>query len=177
MDKTLKQLIDKREESGWQDIKTAPRNGNWILVYGKNSCGKDRVITASYVNKYTLPTEEDWCDEKDNEYYDFEGWYELAHCNDDYNHFAITDSDCKITHWMKIPASPDKPNHDTQIIDGLLEIIKGDKEAMHHVRIMATEAYLDQDGKSIIAASDFQDIQNYLLEALKINTDMEVKDE
>lgn len=39
--------------------------------------------------------------------------------------------------------------------------------AMKHARIMATEAYLDQDGKSIIAASDFKDIEQYLLEAIE----------
>jgi len=42
--------------------------------------------------------------------------------------------------------------------------------ALHHARIMATEAYLDQDGKSIIAASDFKDIEQYLLEALAAHT-------
>lgn len=39
-------------------------------------------------------------------------------------------------------------------------------EALHRARIMATEAYLDQDGKSIIAASDFKDIEQFLLQAL-----------
>lgn len=34
------------------------------------------------------------------------------------------------------------------------------------MRIMATEAYLDQAGKSIIAASDFKDIERFCLDAL-----------
>lgn len=40
------------------------------------------------------------------------------------------------------------------------------REALDHARIMATEAYLDQDGKSIVAASDFKDIEQFILQAL-----------
>ena len=46
--------------------------------------------------------------------------------------------------------------------------------ALKQARIMATEAYLDQDGKSIIAASDFKDIELFLLDALN-NLPEEVK--
>jgi hypothetical protein len=45
------------------------------------------------------------------------------------------------------------------LIDTLVEALEG-------ARIMATEAYLDQDGRSIIAASDFKDIEQLLLQAL-----------
>lgn len=40
-------------------------------------------------------------------------------------------------------------------------------DAIKQARIMATEAYLSQDGRSIIAASDFKDIEQFLIEALQ----------
>jgi len=42
------------------------------------------------------------------------------------------------------------------------------REALERGRIMATEAYLNQDGKSIVAASDFKEIEILLENALKL---------
>ena len=40
------------------------------------------------------------------------------------------------------------------------------RDALEQLRIMGTEGYLGQDGKSIVVASDFQDIQDFAQQAL-----------
>ena len=57
--------------------------------------------------------------------------------------------------------------HAYKEVESLQEENKRLRERVEVVRIMATNAFLDQDGRSIIAASDFKEIEIALEQALK----------
>ena len=94
---------------GWLPIDTAP-NGQTVLVFYRNVCGKARVIKAEYYPKHFLPASDmnyeaedaDYCEEKD-EYYTPQGWYELIDNWDDYSHIR---ADISPTHWQPLPNPP-----------------------------------------------------------------------
>ena len=92
---------------GWQDIESAPKN-IVILVHYKNRCGKNRIIKARYITKYTEENSsgEEWCDydEENDTYYDREGWYEEIDNWPDYSHIAFCEG--KPDLWMNLPNPP-----------------------------------------------------------------------
>ena len=89
-----------------------PESGVHVLVacemYGQYLSGK-YVCDGFYVERYTQKVENtdydiacEYCEE-DDEYYLWQGWYEVIKNWDDYNSVVIGDT---VTHWMPLPEPP-----------------------------------------------------------------------
>lgn len=97
----------------WQPIETAPLE-KAVLVFYKNSLGKDRIIKAQYIKSYTEEASEesidcgffDYCVETD-EYYTPEGWYELVDNSGEYFYYSFEATN-NPTHWMSLPQPPEE---------------------------------------------------------------------
>jgi hypothetical protein len=89
-----------------------PESGVHVLVacemYGHYLHGQ-YVCDGFYVDRYTQKVENidydiacEYCEE-DDEYYLWQGWYEVIKNWDDYNSIVIGDT---VTHWMPLPEPP-----------------------------------------------------------------------
>lgn len=96
--------------SDWIPVKKElPSNNRPVLAFVEDAygAGKLRVIKANYARKFELEVHIDHCedfgeyDEKTDEYYAPEGWYEANSFHDvDYLIDGI------VTYWMELPKSP-----------------------------------------------------------------------
>ena len=89
-----------------------PESGVHVLVacemYGQYLTGK-YVCDGFYVDRYSQKVENidydiacEYCEE-DDEYYLWQGWYEVIKNWDDYNSIVVGDT---VTHWMPLPEPP-----------------------------------------------------------------------
>lgn len=89
-----------------------PESGVHVLVacemYGQYLSGQ-YVCDGFYADRYTQKVENvdydiacEYCEE-DDEYYLWQGWYEVIKNWDDYNSVVIGDT---VTHWMPLPEPP-----------------------------------------------------------------------
>ena len=80
-----------------------------VLATYKNSCGMNRIVVASYFNKFEEESSGDcegWdeYDEATDCYYIPEGWYEQQ---DNWGEYAsIHIHEGEVTHWMPLPEPP-----------------------------------------------------------------------
>lgn len=94
------------QQSEWQDISTAPKDGKKVLLSLNNSHGKRRTIIGFWVDKYEIEdTSDDYeggdFNERSEIYYWYQGWYENFESHDD---FTVAFADQKaLTHWMPLP--------------------------------------------------------------------------
>lgn len=94
--------------SEWQEIETAPK-GRAVLIYYTNSLGRNRIIKAVYVERYTEEASPDsdyfeW-GEGDKEEFTCTpaGWFEQIDNLDDI--YAV-EVDSNPSHWMPLPEPP-----------------------------------------------------------------------
>lgn len=103
IDKKAKEWMNKM---GWISTKKKlPKNCHPVIAFGKNSVGSIRRIRAAYIRKFELVANDDddraEYDEKTDEYYSPEGWYEWN--EEEETHWAVS---FPITHWMPFPSPP-----------------------------------------------------------------------
>jgi hypothetical protein len=93
-------------EQPWISAATLPPHGVPVLAYYRNELGKSRVVRATYYGPMELE-QADECggpgdyDEKSDEYYAPEGWYETNEHEETYWRVDET-----VTHWMRLPDPP-----------------------------------------------------------------------
>lgn len=93
----------------WQPIAAAQKNTPYLIAY-RNAYGKDRVIKAVYIERYTVESNldaecDDEYDEGTDTYYWCEGWYELVDNFGDYTHLRLDTTNVP-THFMPLPTPP-----------------------------------------------------------------------
>lgn len=81
-----------------------------VLACYLNNAGNYRIIRCKWYPAYTEVTDIDLCgwgdyDEKTDEYYTPEGWYE---CIDNWDEYESVFFEDDITHWMELPEPPNK---------------------------------------------------------------------
>lgn len=94
----------------WYPIDSAPKHGKPILIFYKNSLGKNRTVKACYLDKF----QEESCDsfepadydEETDQYYYPEGWWELIDNWEDYSMVVIHEGNP--THWTPLPPPPEE---------------------------------------------------------------------
>ena len=145
MSKTLQQLIDEREESGWQPIETAPKDETEIL-------GVSAVMKYVKIIRWSHKAKQ---------------WVGV----DDWKIFW--------TEYWKPLGTPDKPSHDKQIIDGLLEIVRQKDEGLKRAgedfkKIRNEPISEDHVQRTLCISADAEDSFRRVEEVLKITTNMEI---
>jgi hypothetical protein len=92
----------------WIDVNSElPKAEIPVLVCGKNSYGKTRILRACYIPKYHMEDDGDsfsgdteYNEEKDMNYWP-EGWYEWNEMEE--THWLI---DFEVKYWMQLPEPP-----------------------------------------------------------------------
>lgn len=98
---------------GWASAeKTTPENGEVVLALCVDNRGRQTMVIAEYIGKFTREYDPDYDDEFDGDcvydhatesYYWPGGWYESIHSWYEYDFVKIHDV---VTHWMPLPAPP-----------------------------------------------------------------------
>lgn len=94
----------------WQPIATAP-SGKQVLIHYKNKLGKDRIIKARHITRFTeesnSDTSEEGCDEYDeaNDRFTYcEGWWECLDNWEEYGFVMVTQGEPDL--WHELPPLP-----------------------------------------------------------------------
>lgn len=93
----------------WQPIETAPHMTAILIFYQRHY--HDRafgiIVKGIYYDKFAIESMEDESiyDEKTDDYYVPEGWYEMIDNWDDYDICKLYPKN-KPTHWMPLPNHP-----------------------------------------------------------------------
>jgi len=92
---------------GWVGVEDGLPKAACLAFY-INDFGNSRIVKARFVRRYTVEDNGDDLegeyDEKTDNYYWPEGWYEQIDNWDDYSAVRIYQG--KVTHWMPLPAGP-----------------------------------------------------------------------
>jgi hypothetical protein len=105
----VKERYNLTSEGGWRPIETLDHKKT-VLVFYKNTCGKERIIKAAFYPKYSeLADDHNYegddaeYNEADDAYYLPEGWYEFIDNWPEYSHIR---ADISPTHWQPLPNPP-----------------------------------------------------------------------
>jgi hypothetical protein len=97
--------------NGWTKANEGlPLSGFDVLAFYRNKQGKPRIIRAQWIAQFTVDAEPDLDEigeynEKNENYYLPEGWWEVIDNWDEYYRVYVTQG--IVTHWRPLPDLPE----------------------------------------------------------------------